>query len=80
MMSKYEVLGARILIQSWSRQARVRPSNILGRRRHKVLTKVRAAIASELYCAEFSYPDVGVLMRRDHSTIQTLVKGRKRSR
>lgn len=75
-MKEHEILGARLVIQAFSRRARIRPSDVLRRRSgHRILTKVRAAIADELYGTGFSYPEVGKLMDRDHSTIQWLVKG-----
>lgn len=78
-MTKFDILGARIVIQALCRQAEVPVGKILRRRTgYPRLTRLRAAIARELCNAGFSYPEVGELIKRDHSTVQTLVKGRKR--
>jgi hypothetical protein len=75
-MNKYEILGARILIQARCRQAGVKPSKVMRRLPgYGKLTPLRASLATEIRGAGFSYPETGELLNRDHSTIIYLMNG-----
>lgn len=58
----------------------VRVFDLLGRERSKQLTSARAAFMLWLYEGGFSYPEVGRMLRRDHTTVMVAVRKARRQR
>jgi chromosomal replication initiation ATPase DnaA len=50
---------------------------ILSRRRQRNIVDDRQRVAKFLYERGFSYPEIGKMMNRDHTSIMHLVKNRK---
>lgn len=55
----------------------VRQYDVLGPRRWRKLVAARIQIARDLRAAKLSYPEIGRILHRDHSTVISLVRGGK---
>lgn len=47
---------------------------LLGRRRHASVARARAALYTALRGHGMSYPEIGRLLRRDHTTVMSVVR------
>lgn len=68
----------RRLIKAVCRQSGVKPAIVLGARKDRFAAQPRATLAKALREMGYSYPVIGEWLGRDHSTVMTMVAGRKR--
>lgn len=68
----------RRLIKSVCRREGINPSAVLGDRKDRFAAAPRATLAKALRGLGYSYPVIGRWLGRDHSTVMTMVAGRKR--
>ncbi len=78
MFRRYDYAGARLLMQKLCVQRGIAVSHLLSHWRHPALVAVRREVSQALHGAGFSYPEIGVLMNRNHASIHYLVNGRVR--
>lgn len=68
--------AARILIAEIAEQWGFTAEQIVSNKRLRTYNKCRKQIARELVAMDFSTPEVGELMNRDHATILAWIKDR----
>lgn len=71
------MLYANSLIAGTAAHYRVTVGQILSRSRRRILVVARHDIACQLQDAGWFTTDIGAILRRDHSTITSLLKGGK---
>jgi Bacterial dnaA protein helix-turn-helix len=66
---------ARGIVAAACARAGLTEAIIYGRQRYQSISRVRHAVWAELHAAGLSYPEIGILFGRDHTTIIVGVEG-----
>ena len=72
--SRLDARGLLPMAEAVAAQYRVTLEELFGRRRTRHVSVARAAFWAELRKIDLSYPAIGELVSRDHSTIMSAVK------